>query len=369
MGSDSTDLLYKIALTHIPKVGSVLAKNLISFCGGPEGVFKQKKRELIKIPGIGSSIAHEIINQQAFKKAEAEIKFLEKHQIESLFYLDNTYPIRLKQIRDAPILLYYKGGADLNKKHAAAIVGTRKATPYGTIQCEKLIEDLKAWDVLIISGLAYGIDVTAHRKAVDIGLSTVGVLGSGLDRMYPAAHRKIARTMVENDGGLITEFGMGIKPDRENFPMRNRIIAGMVDVLIVVESDIKGGSMITADIANGYHKDVFALPGRIGDQYSSGCNFLIKTNRALLVENGKELAQIMQWQTQKEASSFQQRLFQDFSEEEMKICSLLDRQIPVIIDKIYKESPYPISKTSTILLELELKNAVRVLPGKMYIKI
>ncbi|MDH3243349.1 MAG: DNA-processing protein DprA [Saprospiraceae bacterium] len=359
-------LLYKIAITHIPLVGSVLAKNVISFSGGVEAVFQQRKSSLIKIPGIGDKIADSIVKKKSFQKAEEELAFIEKHGIKAVFYLDDEYPFRLKRIKDAPVILYHKGVCDLNHPRIIGVVGTRRPSNYGRTQCEKLIEDVSGSNPLIISGLAYGIDITAHRTALKQGLATLGVMGTGLDRIYPAAHRRTASEMVDH-GGLVTEFGKATEPDRENFPMRNRIIAGMCDALVVVESDRRGGSMITAEMANGYHKDVFALPGRIGDSTSKGCNFLIKTNRAHLLEGGNELAEMMQWESNPEHIVKQQSLFEDLSTSEQQIFDLLSKEVPTSIDRIYKESSLSASEIASGLLNLEFKGMLRSLPGKMYL--
>ncbi len=364
---EQKELLYKIAITQIPKVGSVLAKTLIGFAGGVEAVFRQNKSSLMKIPGIGEKIADYILQKKTFATAEAELAFVEENKIKTLFYLDKDYPIRLKRIRDAPIVLYYKGNCDLNASKVLSVVGTRKPTTYGILQCQQLIESLKHLDILVVSGLAYGVDVTSHRKALENKLPTVGVMGSGLDRIYPAVHRRVASDMINQNGGLLTEFGHGSKPDKENFPMRNRIIAGMCDALIVVESDIRGGSMITAEMANGYHKDVFAIPGRIGDQMSRGCNHLIKTNRAHLLESGRELCQYMQWKTADRRDVIQSKLFEQLTEQEQQIYDLLKGNDQTNIDRIYKEIPLTVSQIASVLLSLEFKGMVKSLPGKMYV--
>ncbi len=363
------ELKLKIALTHLPNVGSVLARNLVGFTGGVEAVFKQRKSHLIKIPGIGSKTADQIIQKASFEKAEKELEFIEKHNIRVLFYLDDDYPVRLKHIKDAPTLLYYKGNADLNSLRILAIVGTRKPSTYGITQCQKLVDEMKNLNVLILSGLAYGIDVIAHRKALESGLATVCVMGSGLDRIYPAVHRKTATEMIEN-GGLITEFTSGTKPDRENFPMRNRIIAGMCDALVVVESDQRGGSMITAELANSYHKDVFAIPGRIGDRYSRGCNLLIKSNRAALIDGAEDLAKIMHWSPEVPSLANTQRaLFAELTDKEKQVFESIPHDIPVNIDRLYKELLMSASELAGLLLSLEFKGLIKALPGKLYIRV
>ncbi|MFT6936909.1 MAG: DNA processing protein, partial [Saprospiraceae bacterium] len=318
----SNDLLYRIAISKIPKIGAVLARNLISYCGGVEAVFHTKKKDLLKIPNIGETLASNILNQNVLQEAENEIKFIEKYKIQPIFYLDKNYPGRLKHYHDAPLMLFYKGNADLNHARIVGIVGTRKPTERGKALCEEIVAELQQYNVLIISGLAYGIDVTAHKKSVNLGIETVGVLGHGLDRIYPAAHKSTAEKMVKN-GGLLTEFTSGTIPHKDNFPARNRIIAGLADALIVVETARSGGSIITAKIANDYNKDVFAIPGRLKDSYSEGCNMLIKTHRANLMESVADINYIMRWETEDNKQTKQRSLFVELSETEHKIVDIL----------------------------------------------
>lgn len=359
------DLLYKIALTNIPLVGPVLARSLVGFSGGVKAVFEQRKSDLLKIPGIGVVIADCIVNKSTFDKAEGEVDFIARQGITPLFYLDKNYPLRLKRIRDAPVILYYKGTADLNNKRIVGVIGTRKPTAYGINQCEKLVESLKRLNVLVISGLAYGIDITAHRKALQLGVETVAVLGTGLDQIYPAVHKRTASDMLQQ-GGILSEFGQGTGPDRENFPMRNRILAGMCDAVVVVESGERGGSMITAQLANGYHKDVFAVPGRVGDTYSKGCNHLIKSNKAQMLESGAELSAIMQWHEEERVSDNQRSMFEELTPQEQCVCEILEGASPINIDRLYKETNLTPSEMAAVLLGLEFKGTIKALPGKMY---
>ncbi|MGF1924010.1 MAG: DNA-processing protein DprA, partial [Bacteroidia bacterium] len=294
-------LVYNIALTLIKNVGSRQAKKLLNTFGSAEAVFAAKKAKLLEIEGIGEKIASSILNTDALVKAEKQVAFIKKHKIEVLFYTDNNYPKRLRECYDAPILLYFRGEANFNQERVIGIVGTRNATTYGKQLCKSLVELLKPYGVLIISGLAYGIDITAHKESLNLNIPTVGVLGHGLDRIYPAAHSEIARNMTKG-GGLLTEFLPETNPDKENFPKRNRIIAGLCDVLVVVEASRKGGALITADIANSYFKDVYAFPGRTNDLYSEGCNFLIKTNRAGLINDPKDLVFYMGWEEEGRSS-------------------------------------------------------------------
>lgn len=357
-------LIYKIGLTQIPLVGSVLARNLVSYCGSVEAVFSEKKKHLLAIPGIGPGIADAIVNKHFWNVVEMELAYIEKQGVQVLFYLDDDYPYRLQRIKDAPTLLYARGNMDCNAQRTLGIVGTRKPTHYGKIQCERLIDSLKDLDVQVVSGLAYGIDATAHKKALEVSLPTIGVLGSGFSRVYPAAHKRLSEDMTLQ-GGLLTEFSHDTLPDREHFPMRNRIIAGLSDALVVVESDTRGGSMITAELANGYHKDVFAIPGRIGDQWSRGCNNLIKSNKAHLLDSGQTLAEYMQW-TAEEPMAVQRSLFADLNDDEQKVCSILQDNSPVSIDKFYNSFNLSASEMASLLLGLEFKGIIKSLPGKLY---
>lgn len=359
-------LKYKIGITLIPGIGDVLAKNLISYCGSIEGVFKEKKAKLQKIPGIGLVLADAIRNHNVLERAEQEIKFIEKYKIAPLFYLDDDYPQRLKHCHDSPVMLYYKGKADLNSKRIVSVVGTRNATLYGKKICQDLINGLADHDVLIASGLAYGVDICAHKAALTNDLPTIGVLAHGLDKIYPAAHRSTAEKMLVK-GGLLTEFLSQTQPDRENFPKRNRIVAGMADATIVIESKDEGGSLITADIANSYNRDVFAFPGKVDDEYSVGCNRLIKNNKAALIESATDVLRLMGWEKQKQKKKTvqQKSLFLNLSPEEEMVVGIL-REKPVGIDELCYAAKLNMSKVSMLLLNLELTGVVRSLPGKVY---
>mgnify|MGYP000884165082 CR=1 FL=1 len=358
-------LLYQIGLTLLPGVGDVLGKKLVAYCGGVEEVFRQSRKSLEKIPGIGVKLVDSIVNQKVLFRAEEEIRFIEKYNITPLFYLDKKYPARLKNCDDGPIMLFFKGNADMNVARVVSMVGTRKATDYGKSVCEKIIEDLKAYGILVISGLAYGIDTCAHRAALEQNLMTVAVLGHGLDMIYPYLNRHLAEKMVDQ-GGLLTEFMSKTKPDRENFPRRNRIIAGLADATIVIEAAKTGGALITAEIANSYSRDVFSVPGRIGDPWSEGCNSLIKTNKAALVQRAADVAYIMGWEKQGVAQPRQRELFVELTDDESKIVAVLRQQESTGIDLVYLNSGLPASKVAATLLNLEFRGLVRALPGKMY---
>ena len=360
------NLLYKIAITKIPLVGAVTAKNLISYCGGVEAVFKANKKALTKIPGIGEQTADNILKQNVLKEAEKEYQFIEKNGIQPIFYLDKNFPRRLKPYNDCPVMLYYKGNADLNANRIIGIVGTRKPSAHGVAACEELVEGLKAYNPVIISGLAYGIDVTAHKKCVDLGIPTIGVLGHGLGQIYPHIHRNTAYEMVEN-GGLLSEYTSQVGPDREHFPMRNRIVAGLWDALIVVETAARGGSIITAQQANNYNKDVFAIHGRPKDKNSIGCNKLIKEHRANLYESPEDIAYVLHWEYSEKGEPIQKKLFVDLTEKEKIIIDLLQEEDETGIDKLSFKSKIPNSEMASLLLELEFKGMLKTLPGKRYI--
>ncbi|MGZ3846943.1 MAG: DNA-processing protein DprA, partial [Flavisolibacter sp.] len=285
----NSELLNQLALTLVPNVGDVQAKVLVNHFGDATSIFKARKSALEKIDGIRGPAATSIKEFKDFHLAEEELKFIEKYKIKTLFLNDPAYPKRLLNCYDSPTLLFYKGSADLNVSKVLAIVGTRSNTEYGKQFTEQLVQDLSAEDILIVSGLAHGIDAIAHRAALKNNLPTVGVVGHGLDKIYPYENTNLAKEMIKQGGGLLTEFFSGSKPDKHNFPLRNRIVAGISDATIVVETDIKGGSMITAKLADAYNRDVFAVPGRSSDKASSGCNHLIKYNKAILLTDAEEL--------------------------------------------------------------------------------
>lgn len=359
-------LIYQIALTLIPGIGDINAKRLIAYCGGVEAVFTERKRALLKIPGIGEATVNALVTHNAFPRAEQEIEFVEKYAIQHFFFLDDGYPVRLKQCVDSPLMLYFKGNTDLNQQRIVSIVGTRRATEYGKQVCHALIEGMASLGVLVVSGLAYGIDTTAHKSALDTGLSTVAVLGHGLDRIYPQLNRPLAGRIVKQ-GGLLTEFLSESNPDRENFPKRNRIVAGMADATIVIETGVKGGALITAEIANSYNRDVFAVPGRIGDELSEGCNNLIRTNRAALLQTAADIKYIMNWDTGPvETSTPQRELFIELSAEEKKIVDILKQQGETGMDLLCEQTQLIPSKLASALLNLEFEGIVKCLPGKVF---
>ncbi|MCA5006214.1 DNA-processing protein DprA [Sphingobacterium bovistauri] len=361
------NILEKIALTKIKGIGPKLSRTLLAYNGSVEEIFKCSKKQLLTIPNIGEIIANTIVSKSFLKEAEQEYDFIQKHNIQIAWIEDNNYPKRLKNCDDAPILLYHKGTNSFNPSRAISIVGTRNATQYGKRICENFIQQLKEYDVQIISGLAYGIDSLAHREALKNGISTLGILGHGLDRIYPAANRELAARMLEN-GGLLTEFPSGTNPDRQNFPMRNRIIAGLADVTIVIEAALKGGALITAEIANTYNRDVCAFPGGIDQEYSEGCNYLIKTNRAHLIRNADDLSYLMNWNKDdsKNKSKQLKLIPEDMTRDEKKVYDYIHESEQANIDDIALFCDWPQSKLAIVLLEMEMKSLLISLPGKTY---
>ncbi len=366
--TNDNNLLYKIGISLIPGIGDINAKRLVAYTGNIEAVFKEKKKNLMKIPGIGAVLADSILNHNILTRAEKEIEFINRYQIKHRFYLDEDYPARLKNCEDSPIMLYYKGEVDFNRRKVISIVGTRNATDYGKECCNRLIEELqnRKHHVLIVSGLAYGIDICAHRAALKNGLDTVAVLGHGLGTIYPTVHKVTAAEICKH-GALVTDFVSDTLPDRQNFVKRNRIIAGLSDVTIVIESGIKGGALITADIAVSYNRDVMAFPGRIDDICSHGCNWLIKSNKAALVEGIEDIEYLLGWDvSSKKAGDIQTELFVDLGEEENKIVEILREHGELTIDLISIHANMPVSIVSAQLLTIELAGLVRSLPGKVY---
>ena len=360
------NLLNNIALTMVPEIGPVLAKVLISYCGSAEAVFKASKKQLIKIPQVGPKKVEAIISSNTFEQAAKQIEFLQNNDGKAVIFHSDEYPQRLKHFESSPLVLYYKGEMNLNHPRTVAIIGTRQPTELGKINCEKLIEGLQDYDVQIISGLAFGIDTCGHKKSVEIGTETIGVMAHGLDVLYPAQNRKLVSQMIEN-GGILTEYPINTRPDRENFPMRNRIIASMSDVVVVIESKKKGGSIITAEFANSYNKDVFAIPGRTTDEVSEGCNRLIKQHKANLLESAADIGYIMRWDETDKKKVIQKELFIDFSPEEQKIVDIIKAKESVTIDDLNYQLKMPPSELASMLLNLEFKGAIRSLPGKKYI--
>jgi DNA processing protein len=361
---DQDELVHTIALCLVPGIGSITAKKLLLAYNSPQKIFKimpQLKLPFVKPEDIRVKCLNDYIN-----RAQQEIKFMQRFNIEAVMFNENTFPHRLKNCEDSPIVLYKRGNMDVNKKRIIAVVGTRKATEYGIKQCETIAEELKTHNCTLISGLAYGIDSAAHKAANKVNIQNIGVLAHGLDRIYPHDNKDLSKKMEQN-GGLITEFISLTNPDRENFPKRNRIVAGMADAVIVVEAGEKGGALITAEIANSYNREVFAVPGRVQDAFSKGCNALIKQNKAAILSDVKDIAWYMGWTENSEGGSKPQQaqLNFNFSVQEENIIEII-RNKTEQLDEISLKSGFPIGQTSSILLELEFKGALKTLPGKRY---
>ena len=360
---------YTIALTLIPGLGLAGKRQLLKMAGNAKTLFENRQEWSKQMAPHSKRIVGLLDCPAAFKRAEEEMTFIEKHQIRCLTFFDEDYPSRLRECDDAPIVLYYKGNADLNALKVIAMVGTRKATIYGQDICNRFYQELKEFvpDLLVVSGLAYGIDIFAHRAALENKYDTVGVLAHGLDRLYPAQHRNTAAQMVEH-GGLLTEFITQTNPDRQNFVMRNRIVAGMSDATIVVESAAKGGALITAEIANGYQRECFAFPGRINDEFSIGCNYLIRQNKAALITSAADFVEAMGWQDQKQKPREVQRdLFPDLTEEEQSVVNKLNQYSSGLqINTLVVETNIPVNKMSAILFDLEMKGVVQAMAGGVY---
>lgn len=361
-------LLHRVALTYVKNIGPTLAKSLIAYFGDAESVFKVPARRLLKVPGIGERTISQLDFDMALKKAEGELNFIERNEIEVIFYTDSKYPKRLKACNDSPVLLYAKGNIDLSAQYVVSVVGTRNATEYGKHLCRLLIEELQQHNVLVVSGLALGIDVAIHKECLKHNVPTIGVVGHGLDRLYPSQNRATAEKMLEN-GGLLTEYPSGTIPDRENFPQRNRIVAGIADATIVVEAGIKGGALITAEIANSYNRDVFAFPGRIGDDYSEGCNFLIRNNKAQLLTCAADLTYSLGWEKAENAKPAVEQyvLPLDLLPDESMILNFIKQNNgPLAIDDLSLKTNMPTSKLAMNLLNMEMQGYIRSLPGKTY---
>jgi DNA processing protein len=361
------ELFYLLALQKIEGVGDIVAKKLINHCHSAENVFNTKTGFLKTIDGVGDVLIKKLKDKTVFEKAEAEVKYILENKINYSFYKDNNYPDRLKHCIDGPLLLFYSGNINWNTQKTISIVGTRQITSYGTEFCKKLIEDLAPLNPIIVSGFAYGVDIVAHQAAMDNGLQTIGVLAHGLNQIYPKTHKKYVAKMEQN-GGFMTEFWSSSNPEKENFVKRNRIVAGISEATIVIESAEKGGSLITAIMANDYNRDVFAVPGRTSDKYSQGCNNLIKTQRAHLLTSAADIMYILNWELEQkeEAKTIQKQLFVTLDNDEQKVYDYLQKNGKQILDIIALECDFPIYKIATVLLNMELKGVIRPLPGKLF---
>lgn len=359
-------LLYTLALQHVPNLGDSTAKKLIRHFGSAENVFKAKKSSLLKIDGIGKTRISEIENPMHLKEAEKELGFIHKNKISVSYFKEDSYPEKLKHCQDSPLLLFSRGTINLNRKRILSIVGTRQISSHGISFCEQLIEDLAPLEPVIISGFAYGTDITAHKAAIRNNLQTVACLAHGLNQIYPKAHKRYMTEMEEN-GGFFTDFWSTDTFDRNNFLKRNRIIAGLSEATVVIESAEKGGALVTADIANSYDREVFAVPGRPGDKSSIGCNELIKSQNARVLTSAADIAYMLNWRNnENDLKPVQKRLFIDLGAEEQLLYDQLQLQGKTELDLLALQCKIPTFKTASLLLSMELKGAVRPLPGKLF---
>ncbi|PVZ15086.1 DNA-processing protein DprA [Porphyromonas loveana] len=359
-------LLCRIALTLIKGVGSVLARQLLHFMGSPEAIFADRSELARKLPRASHRLIDAVFAPAVMERARRELEQIRAKGLQTYFITDENYPPLLKECVDAPILFYYKGNADLSPARALSVVGTRNITAYGRSATERIIADLAHAipDLLIVSGLAYGVDVTAHKAALANGLPTVGVLAHGLDRIYPSSHRSVATEMLAH-GGLLTDYPTGTEPERFNFVGRNRIVAGLSHATLVIESAAKGGSLITAELASDYNRDVLALPGRATDSRSAGCNTLIREQKAALVTSAEDILSLLSWSSTAEAQS-QTLAFEPDNWPDTPVAKLLLHAQSISVDELTRETGLSINDVSAQLFDMELDGLIRSLPGGMY---
>lgn len=365
VGMTEEELYYTLALLRVDGVGDIMAKKLLLHCGSAKAIFETKKNHLAAIDGVGSFLLRNLQESAVFAKAQKEVDFIAKNNISVSYFKEDGYPERLKHCADAPVLLFGSGNLDFSNRKIISIVGTRQITNYGMDFCKKLIEDLVPLNPVIVSGFAYGVDIVAHQLAMDYGLQTIGVLAHGLNQIYPKVHKKYVAKMEEN-GGFLTEFWSSSNPDKENFVRRNRIVAGISEATLVIESAEKGGSLITAHLANDYNRDVFAVPGRTTDKYSLGCNNLIKTQKANLLTSAADLVYILNWDLQQKIKPVQKQLFIELEPDEQKIYEYLLQKGKELLDVIALQCDLPVYKIAGILVNMELKGVIRPLPGKLF---
>jgi DNA processing protein len=359
------DLFHLMALQRVEGVGDIMAKKLLTHCGTAEAVFNSKTSQLAAIDGVGAMLLKSLKDKTVFEKANRELEFIQLNGIKVTSFQDEDYPDRLKHCFDGPVLLFSSGNINLKNRKIISIVGTRQITSYGTEFCRKVIEDIAPLDPIIVSGFAYGVDIVAHQLAMDNNLQTIGVVAHGLNQIYPKTHKKYV-AKVEENGGFMTEFWSTSNPDKENFVRRNRIVAGMSEATIVIESADRGGSLITANMANDYNRDVFAVPGRVTDKYSQGCNNLIKTQKANVLTSAADLVYILNWDVEKKSQAVQKQLFVTLDEDEQKVYDYLLKTGKELMDIIALRCDFPIYRISGLLLNMELKGVIRPLPGKLF---
>ena len=356
-----------IALSYLNGVGPIRAKRMLAKAGSFEAVFELTDETLSEL-GISEAAQRALRDGTVVKLAERELELIARYDVQVIDCLSEAYPRRLSELADSPIVLYYRGTAKLDSRRTVGLVGTRKPTVHGRDACERLVEELSEYSVTTISGLAYGVDVTAHEASLRLGVPTIAVLAHGLAEIYPTAHRHVAQRMLEAGGGLLTEYPCGLRSRKTFFPQRNRIIAGLSDAVVVVESAQRGGSMITADLAAGYHTPVFAFPGRNRDAMSAGPNHLIKSHKAHLLQSASDIGYILGWQANDEgaATGRANLLFQTFEPEEQRIIDALKEHDDLDLDTLALRSELLNGELAAHLLELEFKGAIRHLPGKRY---
>ncbi len=369
----SEEKVYQVALSMVPLVGGTTARQLISHCGSASAVFSSKAHHLQRIPGIGQKIIHSIKNSNVLEKAQQEVDLCRQKGIDIVAYTDPDFPVRLQQIYDAPVVFYYKGTAPLAHPRMISIVGTRQSTAYGKKVIEELLAAIVPYQVVVVSGLAYGIDVITHRTALAYGLSTIGVMASGMDIIYPASHRKEAVEMLQH-GGLLTEHALGSKPDARKFPARNRLIAGLTDATIVIEAGERGGALITACFANDYDREVFAVPGSLHQPYSRGCNRLIRDHKAHILTSAEDLIRMMNWdmqasQSAAKAAQHNKRRIEALSldNQERSVAELLiESGEGMMMDEISWQTHIPVYQLASVLLQMEFKGLVKAYPGRKF---
>lgn len=363
---DSNQLFHTLALMRIEGIGDISAKKLLAHFGSAEEIFSASKKDFKGISRFNKSLAENILNKSTFKRAEQEVLFVEREQLKTYCFLEDDYPEKLKHCPDAPIVLFSSGDFDINNRKVLSIVGTRKSTHYGEAFCKELLNDLASLNPIIVSGFAFGTDISAHLAALDNGLQTVGVLAHGMDRIYPSEHKKYIAKMNQS-GGFLTEFWTESAPVRENFIRRNRIVAGISEATIVIESASKGGSLITANLANDYSREVFAVPGKVTDYYSQGCNDLIRTQRASLITSAQDILYMLNWDVKlKKQKVIQKELFVNLDAEQKKIYEHLQTHGKDMLDMIARSCEMPVFKVASVLFDLELKGLIRPLQGKMF---
>ncbi len=360
------EIIAALRLQRIPRIGDITAKKLIAFCGSPSAIFSDKKKHLLKIEGIGSWSLEGIYNEIYLKEAIAEWEYIQRNNIAYTYYQEEAFPSKLLHCPDAPLLLFHRGAIDIQDRLLISVVGTRNMTAYGATFCKDLIEGLVPLNPVIVSGMAYGVDICVQKEAVKKDLQTIGCLAHGLNQIYPKVHEEYVGE-IEKNGGFITEFWSSSKPDRENFLRRNRIIAGLSEATVVVESAERGGSLVTADLAFHYNREVFAVPGRVNDEYSKGCNDLIKKQKAQMISCAAELIYFMGWDVDKKVvANRQNKLFVEMSELEQKVFDFLQNNGRQALDTISMACELPIYKASSLLLNLEMKGVINPLPGKQF---